>query len=80
MGFRIDTVELKVTKNNESNLLLSKSIPLPTDKSSITELIEFTADMGETYIFSFIGYVGGVPVLEDKCCVVGGYVIKKTIQ
>ena len=72
----IDTVELKVTKKNESNSLLSENIPLPTENNRITVPIEFTADLGETYIFSFIGYVKGIPVLEDKCCVVGGYVAK----
>ena len=72
----IDTVELKVTKKNESNSLLSKNIPLPTENNRITMPIEFTADLGETYIFSFIGYVNGIPVLDDKCCVVGGYVAK----
>lgn len=72
----IDTVELTVSKKNENNSLLSKSTSLPTDKDSITVPIEFTAVSGETYIFSFVGYVNGAPVLEDKCCVVGGYISK----
>lgn len=75
----INEVKLTVTKKVGGETLISNMhIPFPTenDKVTVTPESEFIAVSGETYIFSFIGYANGIPVLEEKCCVVGGYVTK----
>ena len=73
----VDEVKLTVSKKGSNETLISnKNIPFPTENNSVTVTLEngFTAVSGETYIFSFVGYVNGIPVLVDECCVVGGYV------
>lgn len=78
----VDAVKLNISKKNSdqtySAVLEDVTVNLPNNENSFEVTLGngFTAVSGETYIFSFVGYVGGVPVLEDKCCVVGGYVIK----
>lgn len=71
----IDTV---TKKGSGETLISNMNIPFPAEngKVTVTPENEFTAVSGETYIFSFVGYVDGVPVLEDKCCVIGGYITK----
>lgn len=77
----IDEVKLTISKKNSdesySDLLANVNVALPTDDNSFKVTIGngFTAVSGETYIFSFVGYVNGVPVCKDRCCVVGGYVL-----
>ena len=75
----IDEVKLTVTKKGSGETLISAhNITLPTQNNNVTLTPEngftFTSASGETYLFSFVGFVNGVPVLDDTCCVVGGYV------
>ncbi len=78
----LDEVKLTISKKNRdgtySDLRSNVNVDLPTDDNSFMVTIGngFTAVSGETYIFSFVGYVNSVPIVEDKCCVVGGYVLK----
>lgn len=74
----LDKVQLIVTEKGSGTPLITKDMGNPTTDGNITFNFGngFTAESGKTYIFSFVGYVNGVPVLEDKCCVVGGYVSK----
>ena len=77
----IDEAKLTISKKNSngtySDLLTDVNVGLPTDDNSCNVTIGsgFTAVSGETYIFSFVGYVGGLPVCKDNCCVVGGYLL-----
>lgn len=76
----LDAVKLTVTKKgNDTPIISDYNIPLPASGGNVTLSAEngfsFTAVSGETYIFTFVGYSGGVAVLEDKCCVVGGYIV-----
>ena len=50
-------------------------VSLPTDNNPVTVNLGsgFTAESGETYIFSFVGFAGDVPVCRDECYIVGGY-------
>lgn len=73
----LDSVGLTVYEKGSSAPITAAEVKKPTDgtlKFSFSE--NLPAESGKTYIFSFVGYVNGVPVLEDKCCVVGGYVVK----
>lgn len=78
----VDNVKLNISKKNSdqtfSAILENVTVNLPNSGDSVNVTLgnDFTAVSGETYIFSFIGYVNGTPVLEDKCCVVGGYISK----
>ena len=75
----IDKVQLTISrKNNDGtydDLLDNVDVALPIDDNSFNVTIGngFTAVSGETYICSFVGYVNGVPVCKDVCCVVGGF-------
>lgn len=79
----IDEVRLNISKKNSdqtfSAILKNVTVNLPNNENSFEVTLGngFTALSGKTYIFSFVGYVGGVPVVEDKCCVVGGYISKQ---
>lgn len=79
---RIDEVRLNISKKNSdqtfSAVLENVNVSLPNSWESVTVSLgdKFTAVSGETYIFTFVGYSGNVPVIEDKCCVVGGYISK----
>lgn len=72
----LDTVRLTVY--GKGNTTPTAEVKNPLENGNINFSFEngFTAVSGETYIFSFVGYVNGAPVLEDKCCVVGGYISK----
>lgn len=73
----LDSVGLTVYEKGSSAPITAAEVKKPTDgtlKFSFGNILP--AESGKTYIFSFVGYVNGVPVLEDKCCVVGGYVSK----
>ena len=75
----LDEVKLTVTKKGSGEALISNvNVPCPNENNSVTVTPPngFTAVSGETYIFTFVGYLDGVAVTEDTCCVVGGYVIK----
>ena len=75
----LDSVGLTVYEKGSSAPKTAAEVKKPTDgtlKFSFGNILP--AESGKTYIFSFVGYVNGVPVLEDKCCVVGGYVSKQT--
>lgn len=75
----LDTVRLTVYEKGSSTPLTTAEVQNPTEGTvNFSFSNSFTAESGKTYIFSFVGYVNGVPVLEDKCCVVGGYVSKQT--
>lgn len=75
----INNVKLTVSKKNEngtySELPINITVSLPTENNPVTVNLgnEFKAESGETYIFSFVGYVGDIPVCRDDCCIVGGY-------
>ena len=75
----IDKVLLTVSKRNGnetySKLLTDVTVSLTTDNYPVTVNLGngFTAESGETYVFSFVGYADGVPVCRDDCCIVGGY-------
>ena len=72
-------VKLTVSKKNGdetySEMLRNIDVSLPTDNNLVTVNLGngFTAESGETYVFSFVGYAGGVPVCRDDCCIVVGY-------
>ena len=72
-------VKLTVSKKNKdgtySEMLRNIPVSLPTGNNPVTVNLgsEFTAEAGETYIFSFVGYADGVQVCRDDCCIVGGY-------
>ena len=74
-------VKLTVSKKNNdgtySEMLRNIPVSLPTGNNPVTVNLGngFTAEAGETYIFSFVGYADGVPVpvSRDDCCIVGGY-------
>lgn len=78
----VDNVKLNISKKNRdqtfSAILENVTVNLPNNDNSFAVPLGngFTAVSGETYIFSFVGYVNGTPVLEDKCTVVGGYVLR----
>ena len=75
----LDEVKLTVTKKGSGEALISiVNVPCPKDNNSVTVTPPngFPDVSGETYIFTFVGYLDGVAVTEDTCCVVGGYVIK----
>ena len=75
----LDEVKLTVTKKGSGEALISNvNVPCPNENNSVTVTPPngFTAVSGETYIFTFVGYLDGGAVTEDTCCVVGGYVIK----
>ena len=65
----------RVYDGTYDDLLDNVDVALPIDDNSFNVTIgnEFTAVSGETYICSFVGYVNGVPVCKDVCCVVGGF-------
>ena len=71
----IDAVKLTVSKKNDngtySKLIENIAVNLPTVTVNLGN--GFTAEAGETYIFSFVGFAGDVPVCRDDCCIVGGY-------
>lgn len=75
----IDAVKLTVSKKNNdgtySEILRNIDVSLPTDNNPVTVNLGsgFKAEAGETYIFSFVGFAGDVPVCRDDCCIVGGY-------
>ena len=75
----IDKVLLTVSKRNGnetySKLLTDVTVSLTTDNYPVTVNLGngFTAESGETYVFSFVGYANGVPVCRDECYIVGGY-------
>lgn len=75
----IDSIKLTVSKRNGnetySKLLTDVTVSLTTDNYPVTVNLGngFTAESGETYVFSFVGYANGVPVCRDECYIVGGY-------
>ncbi|MDY2743399.1 MAG: hypothetical protein SOV18_05950, partial [Eubacteriales bacterium] len=75
----IDKVLLTVSQRNGnetySKLLTDVTVSLTTDNYPVTVNLGngFTAESGETYVFSFVGYANGVPVCRDECYIVGGY-------
>lgn len=74
----LDSVGLTVYEKGSSTPITAAEVNNPVENGNIKFSFEngFTAVSGKTYIFSFVGYVNGAPVLEDKCTVVGGYVLK----
>ena len=79
----LDEVKLTVRQKNIDGTYTQKltdvNVNLPADENSFEVQLGngFNAESGKTYIFSFVGYVNGAPVLEDKCTVVGGYISKQ---
>ena len=77
----LDEVKLTVIKKNSdgtyTEILTDINVNLPYDDAEFTVSLSngFNAESGKTYIFSFVGYVGGLPVCRDNCCIVGGYVL-----
>ena len=78
----LDEVKLTVSQKNSdgtyTEILTDVNVNLPDDNAEFTVNLSnaFNAESGKTYIFSFVGYVGSLPVCRDNCCVVGGYVLK----
>lgn len=78
----IDEVKLTISQKNSdgtyTEILTDINVNLPDDDAEFTVNLSngFNAESGKTYIFSFVGYVGGLPVCKDECCVVCGYVLK----
>lgn len=76
----VDEVKLTISKKNPDQTLsaILENIPvnLRNDENPFAVPLEdgFDALSGETYMFTFVGYSGNVPVIEDTCCVVGGYI------
>lgn len=73
----IDEVALTVTNKRTGEIVSNASIT-PTENERVVVALEneFDAVAGETYIVSFVGYLNGVSVSKDECCVVGGYIAK----
>ena len=75
----IDSVLLTVSKKTGdgiySEMLGNVSVSLPNNNNAVKVTLGngFDVVSGETYVFSFVGYVDGVPVCRDECCIVGGY-------
>lgn len=67
------TVSQKKSDGTYTEILADVDVNLPASDAEFT--VNFS-NAGETYIFSFVGYVGGLEVCRDNCCVVGGYVSK----
>ena len=78
----LNMVRLTVYEKGRNTPLTAAEVNNPLENGNIKFSFEngFTAKSGKTYIFSFVGYVNGAPVLEDKCCVVGGYISNNTIR
>ena len=78
----LDTVGLTVYEKGNATPITAAEEKNPPENDHIQFSFEkgFTVVSGKTYIFSFVGYVNGAPVLEDKCCVVGGYISNNTIR
>ena len=78
----LDEVKLTVSQKNSdgtyTEILTDVNVNLPDDNAEFTVNLSnaFNAESGKTYIFSFVGYVGSLPVCRDNCCVVDGYVLK----
>lgn len=78
----LDEVKLTVSQKNSdgtyTEILTDVNVNLPDDNAEFTVNFSnaFNAESGKTYIFSFVGYVGSLPVCRDNCCVVCGYVLK----
>lgn len=78
----VDNFKLNISKKNSDQTFsaILENVPFnpPNNENSFKVTLKngFPAVSGETYIFTFVGYSGNVPVIEDKCCVVGGYVSK----
>ena len=76
---KIDSALLTVSKKTEDGiyreLFGNVSVGLPTADNTVTVTLGNGFDIvsGETYIFSFVGYVDCVPVCSDECYIVGGY-------
>ena len=76
----LDEVKLTVSQKNSdetyTEILTDVNVNLPDDNAEFTVNLSnaFNAESGKTYIFSFVGYVGSLPVCRDNCCVVGGYI------
>ena len=76
---KIDSALLTVSKKTEDGiyreLFGNVSVDLPTVDNTVTVTLGNGIDIvsGETYIFSFVGYVDCVPVCRDECYIVGGY-------
>lgn len=77
----LDKVILTVSQKNSDGTYTQKLTNvnvslLENDRFTVNLSNGFQVESGKTYIFSFVGYVNGAPVLEDKCTVVGGYISK----
>ena len=77
--YSINDIKLTVMKKNNdgtySEMIQNLDIGLPTVDVPVTVDLgsENKAVSGETYVFTFVGYAGGVSVCRDECYVVGGY-------
>lgn len=78
----INEVKLTIREKNSNGTYTQKLTNvnvslLENDRFTVNLSNGFQVESGKTYIFSFVGYVNGAPVLEDKCTVVGGYISKQ---
>ena len=77
----LDEVKLTVSQKNSdgtyTEILTDVNVNLPDDDAEFTVNLSngFNSESGKTYIFSFIGYVSGLPVCIDNCCAAGGYLL-----
>ncbi|MGN1162271.1 MAG: hypothetical protein ACI4SX_08505 [Candidatus Fimenecus sp.] len=77
----LDEVKLTVSQKNSdgtyTEILTNVNVNLPDDDAEFTVNLSngFNSESGKTYIFSFIGYVSGLPVCIDNCCAAGGYLL-----
>ncbi len=75
----IDSAVLTVSKKTEDGNYIELyryiAVDLPVDGNTVTVYLGNGLDVvsGETYIFSFVGYVDGVSVCTDECYTVVGY-------
>ena len=75
----INEIKLTIREKNSNGTYTQKLTDvnvslLENDRFTVNLSNAFNVESGKTYIFSFVGYVNGAPVLEDKCTVVGGYI------
>ena len=69
------TISRKNADGSYTEVMRNIVVDLPNDNSPFSIVLGngFQASSGETYMFSFVGYVKDTPVCRDDCCIAIGY-------
>ena len=76
---KVEAVTLTISRKNAdgsyTEVMRNIVVDLPNDNSPFSIVLGngFQASSGETYMFSFVGYVKDTPVCRDDCCIAIGY-------